>query len=1037
MGRSSLPAGVVTLMGWLTSALILLAIGAPANGADPVEFETEVFPLLEARCIDCHGPDAQEGRLRLDAKGVVLGRGNPKPLVMVGKPDESVLFRRVVGLDDKPRMPLDDQPLGDDETALLRRWIEEGARWPEGVGSDATEVAKHWAYVAPVRPEPPTVAQADWPRNAIDRFVLARLEREGLRPSAQADRARLARRVSLDLTGVPPTIAEVDAFLADDRDDAYERVVDRLLDSPRFGERWTRPWLDAARYAESNGYQRDGHRQVWAYRDWVVDALNADMPFSRFTIEQLAGDLAPNATLAQRIATGFNRGTMVNVEAGTDPEEERNLAIIDRVNTTGTVWLGTTLECAQCHDHKYDPFTQEEYYRLFAFFNNTEKEIQTFASRREFVGPKIELPDPANAPRRSKLTQRLDRLRRQIDDRVSELATTRPRWERQAAEASKRGLGWTVLRPDSFLSLGGATLSPLKDGSLLASGIRPATDVYEVSVSGAPATVRSIRLEILADPSLPDGGPARTLGSAFGLSEFKVETPASGDPSSFVPVALARVQADFGRQDQPIDSAIDGDPKTGWTIDPKSTKDRFAIAAIFAVKAPISLGADRKLRVTLDQQFGRRRTIGRFRLLASDLDLDVLEVPEPVRAVLAVAPDRRNDNQKAAVAKHHQSLAPRLVDLRARVAELEKEFEKVAPPTTLVMKELPEPRPTNVLLRGDFLKKGKPVMAGTPALLPPWPKGTRTNRRSLAEWLVDGRNPLVARVTVNRIWAEYFGRGLVESLEDFGTRSIPPSHPDLLDWLATELPRTGWSLKAIHRAIVTSATYRQDARVGPELLRRDPKNVLYARGPRLRMPAEMIRDNALAVSGLLCEQLAGPPVFPKQPAGIWNVVGKVDNRWRESKGADAFRRGLYTYWRRSSPYPSFVAFDAPSREACIVKRSRSNTPLQALTLLNDPVYVEAACALAGRILAEPANASPAARAAYGFRLCVAREPTPEEIEILTDRYRFERERFARDRPSAERLVANARPVVKAEPVELAAWFFVANALLNLDETITK
>jgi len=838
----------------------------PQKAAATVDFAKHVFPLLNAHCIDCHGPDAQEGQLRLDARAVVLKGGTNGPAVVPGKPEKSLLLRRILGKGDEARMPLDMPPLKPAEIAVIRQWIAQGADWPEGIGSKAQSVGRHWAYVKPQRPGVPSVKNRDWVRNAIDHFILARLEREGLTPSPEADKVRLLRRVTLDLIGIPPTADEVDAFLNDESPNAYEKVVDRLLASPRYGERWAVPWLDAARYADSNGYQRDGRREYWAYRDWVIKALNADMPFDQFTVEQIAGDLLPEATVSQKVATGFHRGTMANVEAGTDPEEEHVLAVIDRVNTTGTVWLGTTIECAQCHSHKYDPFTQKEYYRLYAFFNNTEKEIKTRGSAREFVGPKMTLPlPPDKAQRRNHIKQQMDRL---------------------AAEKQK-----------------------------LVKALRPKQAQWERRLTG-----------------------------------------------------------------------------------------------------------DKDARQKL---------------------------PKKIRQILNAK--KRNGKQKRALREYFFSQSPEYTELTKHRGTLQKEYNRLAPPTTLVMKERDKPRTTHVFKRGDFLNPvGDPVKPATPRVLHSMPKDANPDRLTLAKWLVDEDNPLTARVTVNRHWAELFGRGIVETVEDFGTQGEPPTHPPLLDWLAVQFSTPidaggfGWSMKRLHRLIVTSATYRQTARVSPELLRRDKYNALYARGPRRRLKAEFIRDNALAVAGLLSQKMYGPPVFPYQPPGVWNHIGRASNKWTTSSGDDLYRRGLYVYWRRTVPYPSFVNFDAPTREACTVKRSQSNTPLQALTLMNDPAHFEIAVAFAGRILTElPEKASLEERMRWAFGTATSREPTSEEVAILTNRYREELSRYETNPATAKQLLAKVKTMAdwpwpqNVKETELAAWTHVTNVLLNLDETISR
>jgi hypothetical protein len=826
--------------------------------AETVDFERDILPVLAKHCFDCHGPDVQEARLRMDARTIVFRGGTHGPAVVPGKPDESLLVRRILTTDAATRMPLESDPLSSDEIGLIRSWIEQGANWPGGVGADVVSVDRHWAYVKPQRPPAPKVASRAWPRNAIDSFTLARLEKEKLSPAAFAAKERLIRRVTLDLRGTPPRLDEVDAFLQDNSPLAYEKLVDRLLASPYYGERWAIPWLDAARYTDSNGYQRDGRRYYWSYRDWVVRALNEDMPFDRFTVEQIAGDLLPNATLSQIVATGFHRGTMVNVEAGSDPAEEYVLAVIDRVNTTGAVWLGTTIECAQCHDHKYDPFSQEEFYRLYAFFNNTVNEISDPDEKSviEFTGPKIEIP---HSPGQQQIFQRLktavEKLTKDLADLSEKLIAEQPDWEQQLAQEGEQ--------PDS-------------------------------------------------------------------------------------------------------------------------------------------------------------------------------NVPDEIRKIAVAAAEDRTEKQQKRLTRYFLARSEEFVESERRLKKAEAEFKEAAPTTTLVMKELPQPRMTRLFKRGDFLNPGEAVQSGTPTALHEMTADQTPDRLSLANWLVDEENPLMARVIVNRHWMEFFGRGLVDTPEDFGTQGARPTHPELLDWLATEFVRRNWSVKALHRLIVSSATYRQSARTTAEMKRRDPYNTLYTRGPRFRLKAELIRDNALALAGLLSDKMYGPPVFPFQPPGVWNHSGRASNEWTTSTGEDRHRRGLYVYWRRTVPYPSYVNFDVPRRETCSVERSRSNTPLQALTLLNDPVYFEAAVSLAARLMTEPdVTASPEERVAYGFRLATSRRPSVAEQDVLTGRYRAEVERYSSD-PAAAKLLTDPWNIPNNLPLsEIAAWIHVSNILLNLDEVITK
>jgi mono/diheme cytochrome c family protein len=1008
----------------------------PAAVSRPVDFVRDIEPILARHCYDCHGPDLQEGRLRLDARQIVFKGGHAGPAVIPGKSADSPLVQRIAGLGDEPRMPLDADPLSDEQIARIRAWIDSGAAWPEGVGAQIDSLDVHWAYEKPVRPAVPAVKDGAWIRTPIDAFILERLDQADLQPSPEADRERLIRRVSLDLIGLPPTIDEVEAFLADQRPDAYEKLVDRLLASPRYGERWAVPWLDAARYADSNGYQRDGRREAWAFRDWVISALNADMPFDQFTIEQIAGDLLPATSLSQKLATGFHRGTMANVEAGTDPEEQRVLAVFDRVNTTGTVWLGTTLECAQCHNHKYDPFSQMDYYRLFAIFNTTEAEIESEGSLREFVGPTIDLPLPeTQQKRRAALEAELADLKQAAEKLTQTLTAGLPEWERRMA-ASLGESNWHVLEPIEFASLEGADLRKLDDNSLLCAGDFPGTDIYQVTAKTQLSGVTAFRLEILTDQSLPGGGPGRVEPGNFILSEFQVQAADAAHPQDWQEIEFASASADYSQDKWPVAHAIDGNRKTGWAIGQQFGRGHHAV---FVAKSPIGASDETLLKFMLDQQFGRSRTIGRFQLLATTGDPALLDVPANIRKLLEMAADQRNKKQQQELADYYLSQSSEFTMLQDRIKKVQAAYDRTAPPTTLVMQEMAEPRTTNLFVRGDFLNPGSEIEPGVPEALHSLPDNeTVPNRLSLARWLVDEDNPLVVRVTVNRQWAEFFGRGLVESVEDFGTQGEPPTHPELLDWLATEFVRQGWSLKAVHRLIVTSAVYRQSSVVTPGLLERDPDNKLYARGPRFRLKAEYIRDNALAIGGLLSPKVGGPPVFPVQPDGLWNHIGRASNVWTTSQGEDLYRRGLYVYWRRTVPYPSFVNFDAPSREACSVQRSRANTPLQALTLMNDPVYFEIATALAGRLLTDPApEATVEQRVEYGFRLATAREPRAIEIRILADRYQAELARYREDPAAARALIAAWDKPAGVNAAEFAAWIHVANILLNLDEVITK
>ena len=787
----SLP--IFLLLPLLFAIVPTVATAQTANLGKPVDFAHEVLPALKASCFQCHGPERQEAGLRMDSRTFLLKGGGSGTALLPGKGKASLLVQRALGMGGKPRMPLGFAPFSPLQMAKLTAWIDQGAIWPESAS------AKHWAYNKPVLPKTPVVRNRAWLRSPIDAFVLARLEKERLLPAPEAAKETLLRRVSLDLTGLPPSPKEIDAFLADKSPEAYTKVVARLLAAPQYGERWARLWLDLARYADTNGYEKDARRSIWPYRDWVIDAFNRDMPFDEFTIEQIAGDMLPNATPAQKTASGFHRNTMLNEEGGVDQAEQRWLTVVDRVSTTAQVWLGSTLQCAQCHNHKYDPFSMKEYYRFFAFFDHCDE-------------PALEVSTPLQ-------------------------------------EAQKK----------SFQ-----------------------TELASLNVERA---------------NLQNAG----------------RPPAD------------RVEA-------------------------------------------------------LDKQ----------------------------------------------------------------IADMKKQIDGIRPAQTLVFQEKADNAipATYTHVKGGFLAKDALVTAGVPATLNPLATGQPVNRLGLARWLVDGNNPLTARVTVNRIWEQLFGHGLVESSEDFGTQGQKPSHPDLLDWLAVRFENPldanspsdcGWSQKRLLRQIVLSATYRQASKVSPALQERDPTNRLLARGPRFRMEAEMLRDSALATAGLLSLKVGGPSVFPFQPEGIW-VMPYNGDLWKISDAGDRYRRGLYTFWRRTSPYPSFLSFDAGSREYCTVRRIRTTTPLQALTTLNDPAFFDAARGLARRMQAEGGPAI-SDRLAYGFRACVARRPKPEEVRRLTALFTQERTRYQANTKAALSIAGG--PTAQPDTAEIAALTIVANVLLNLDETLTK
>ena len=1045
--------------------LILACLSAlyltPGSVAAPVDFAREVFPIIQRTCIECHGPELQKGKLRLDTRAAAF----QKPGTIVpGKSTQSELVRRITlpkGHNDV--MPSRGEPLSKSQTDLIGAWIDQGAVWPENAVA-----AKHWAYVAPVRPAFPVLGNRNSEiANPLDHFILARLAKEGLQPSPEASPETLLRRLSLDLIGLPPTPAEVDTFVRDCANSggnsalriphsALERLVDRLLASPQFGVRWARPWLDYARYADSHGFQRDDFRDLWPYRDWVVNALNADMPFTRFTIEQLAGDLLPNATESQRIATGFNRNAPTNVEAGTDPEETRVNQVHDRVSTLGTVWLGSTLECAQCHDHKYDPISQRDYYGLFAFFNNTELEADRTNPKVpgsiQFKGPTMELRDSISSGERDATLTRLTTVTNQLAALALRAAADQTMWEAELAKSAAQAPQEHALDIADFDSTGGATHEILPDKSVLISGEpAPDKDTYLIEVRTTLTGIRALKLETLTHDSLPGKGPGRgdaarpnfvlnnlivTAAPANPVApakqsakSVKAKVPANGGEAQ---VQFTRATASFSQANFPVANLLKtgNDARTGgWAINPKFHEPHWAL---FETAAPIGFPGGTVLRFKLEQNFGGGRTIGRVRLSALTGGPGGAALPTEVAGALKIPAAQRTGAQTKTIADFRLKSLPEYARLEAERSRLDADLRKLKSPTTLVMRET-TPRMSSVFMRGEFRTPGDHVTPHTPAVLHPIKSPqTPPTRLDLARWLVSRDNPLVARVTVNRLWAELFGNGLVTTPEDFGIKGELPTHPELLDWLAVEFMDNGWSMKKLLKTIVTSAAYRQSSRVTPDLFARDDQNLLYARGPRHRLDAETIRDNALAIAGLLNPKLGGPPIHPYQPDGLWVKVGGQRYDYVVSPGDEKHRRGLYVIWKRGAPYPSFVNFDANSRMACRVKRPRSNTPLQALTLMNDPVYVEAAMAFAKRVLTEKASVSE--RLSHAFRLATSRAPRPEELATLTQLFESSR---ATDPKAAKELVGKFELPAGVTAEEFAAWYAVAAALLNLDETISK
>ncbi len=1027
--------GVALLTVAATATLAARAAAAPAA----ISFNRDIRPILSDHCSACHGPDQKKrkGKLRLDTKEGLFAQRDDHTTVVPGKRSGSELFRRVTTANAEDHMPPQEfgKPLSKTQIDLLGRWIDEGASW-QG----------HWAFLKPERPALPAVHNAAWPRHEIDYFILSKLESSNLQPSPPAAPEKLIRRVSFDLTGLPPTPEEVEACLADTAPDAYEKLVDRLLNSPRYGERMGLHWLDLARYADTHGYHLDSGRDMWKWREWVIEAFNRNQPYDQFALEQIAGDLLPGASLSQKLATGFNRNTMINFEGGAIPEEYLTQYIIDRVNTTSTVFLGLTMACAQCHDHKFDPLTQKDFYRFYAYFNAVPE--NGLDGRSGNAAPLVYVPSPAQQSKLEQLQSGVKQLEDTLRAALPRIDAAQKDWESETKARAQ--IRWKVLDPIESKSLRGATLTKLDDHSILASGGHPESDIYEFTAQTDDTGLTAVRLEALNDASLPKRGPGRSSNGNFVLTGFELEAVSVAHPDQKQIIPFSGASANFSQSGFDVALAIDGDAKSGWGVEgaPRGRSPTAWLAA--AQPFGFAGGTQLRFRLRFESTFGNH-AIGRTRLSIS-ADPEAARsgpmLPPETADVLALAADQRSEVQKEALRKYYRENVSTLY--RQDSGEVTRgrralsDFQKILP-TSMVMEQMANPRDTFVLIRGQYNKPGEKVTPGVPASLLPLPPDAPPNRLGLAQWLIDPSHPLMARVTVNRFWAMVMGQGLVKTANDFGAQAEWPTHPELLDWLATEFMSSGWNVKQMMKRLVTSATYRQSSVVSAELAEIDPDNRLYARGPRFRLSAEAIRDNALAVSGLLTRKIGGPSVSPYQPPGLWEELSlRQDSKnWSaqfyvQSQGEDLYRRSMYTFWKRTSPPPSLQAFDAPDRETCTVQRDRTTTPLQALVLLNDPAFVEAARFLAQRILTE-AQPSAAERIAFAFRLALARRPSAAEVQILTELEQKQRARFLAHPEAARQLlsVGEGKTASPLDAAELAAWTSVASLILNLDETVTK
>lgn len=1002
--------------------VILFGVAQPSRGQE-INFQRDIRPLLAKNCFACHGPDenAREADLRLDLRESAISAEAHPAAIIPGRPETSELWLRIQTQDSDLKMPPPEtgHALSPEQIALIKLWIESGA-----------EYAEHWSRVTPTSKSLPPVSNPRWPANPVDHFIMAQWDKRGLQGSKPADRATLIRRLSLDLIGLPPTVEEVDAFIQDSSPDAYENLVDRLLESDRFGEHWARMWLDQARYSDTKGYEKDQPRDIWRYRDWVIGAFNQDLPFDQFTIQQIAGDLLPEPTIDQILATAFHRNTMTNDEGGTDNEEFRVLAVKDRVDTTLQVWMGLTMGCAKCHSHKYDPIRQEEYYQFYAIFN------QTADADRPNDEPRASTPTPTQASRLQELDESIERIEVNYRAESDELRAARQLW---IEEQAKKSL-WKTLAAHEAKTESETTLVPQSDRSILAQGPAAETETYEVLFESLPpGEYNALRLEALTDPSMERGGPGRNGSDPnFVVSEIKLELFGS-DEASPIELKLESAQADFSQNNWPVEKAFDGDLKTGWAISPQQGKPH---VAVFRFDAPVQVTPGQRLKVQLVQNYGNRLVLGRFRLaLGAGSSEELTPTLQDLSELARIPRDDRTADQNEKLAEAFRREWPATATIYAQLQELGKERAQLVSsiPRTPVMKELgpSQHRETRMHIRGNFLQPGEMVQPGVPQAFNPFPEGQPMNRLGVAQWLVAADNPLTARVAVNRIWARIFGRGLVETEEDFGVQGTLPSHPELLDWLAIAY-RTDmeWSTKTLCKTIVMSQTYQQSSDTGEQHQQTDPDNRWLTRSPRFRLPAETIRDQALQVAGLLSPKIGGPSVMPPQPEGIWQTTYST-LKWTTSTGPDRYRRALYTYWRRTSPYPSMLTFDAGSREVCVIRRVRTNTPLQALVTLNDPVYLEAAAGLGQQMMSR--HKEDRERLAAGFRQVLSRSPNDRELNRLGELLQVSIEEFRNNPEEATSLLKSGQiEISEVEDLATAAAFvLVGNVLLNLDETLMR
>lgn len=998
----------------LCAAAVLLAAAIPAQ-ADL--FSDSIYPVLRENCFDCHGPDKRKGGLRLDRQREAMLGGDSGAVIVPGDSAKSSLYRLVAALEEGKQMPPKGKLLPTESIAAIRQWIDSGAAWPSALSGGLADIRPtHWSFQPAKRPDLPTVRDTAWPQNAIDHFVLAKLEKENIAPSPRADKATLIRRLSLDLRGIPPGANEVRDFLRDDSPEAYDRLVDRMLGSGAFGEHWGRYWLDKARYADSDGYEKDNVRpNAWVWRDWVIDAVNRDVPYDQFSIQQLAGDMLPDAGLTEKLATGFHRNTLRNTEGGTDQEEFRLKAVVDRLNTTGSIWLGLTVGCAECHTHKYDPITQREFYEMMAFFNTSDDRS-------------MKAPSPDEINRYNLAKADWDKTKADLDNELETYLKNESPKKQTAWEKTYRPTGpsWAALTVKKLAATGDVKLTTDDKGIIRASGNNPETATYTIVGRAELKRLTGVRLTSV---KVNDKGAGRADNGNFVVSELQAKLLLPDGKSQ--PVKFTKAVATFSQNNFGVDKAIDGNPgnNSGWAVAPKINQDNVALLA----SEPVDIPEGAQIEFTVVQVHGKHHTLGGLRLELSESDSPATfdSVPSDVIAALAVPVGERNEAQAKTVSDWFSGrFDEQAKALRAKVSEHAKRAPKYPGTDAAVVAEQSNKRKTHIHVRGDFLRKGAEVQPATFSVLHSLKTESKPSRLDFAQWLFNNDNPLTGRVSANYIWQNLFGSALVKTVDDFGTRGELPSHPALLDWLATELPRLDWSRKELIRTVVSSATYQQSSATREELKSRDPDNRWLARQNRYRLGAEGVRDAQLYAAGLLSLRKFGPSIKPPLPSDIAALGYANSVSWKASGGENKYRRGLYIHAQRTVPYPMLTTFDANDTSVACMRRERSNTPLQALTLLNDPVFFEAAQALGQRMSQQGDDLR--AQIRYGFERCVSRPASDAEIERLAKLYDVQQKLIGDTPESAEKITGK-----KEATAQQAALITLARVMLNLDEAITR